>query len=195
MSDSTEPRPEQLSARERNDLLQIARQRAHVARGLAKQRAAQVLADFETQMATYYEALDDADWEAANQEAREAMKEANARIAARSRELGIPKRFAPRLSEPYWHTGLDYMSKEEKSSLRKAAHAQIEAAQKRAIFQIDQRSVEVQERIRVPGLTSPLAPELLASIPQVTDLMPVLQIKKVLALIGKTDDTPGAEDE
>jgi hypothetical protein len=178
----------QLSTRERNDLLQIARQRAHVARGLARQRAAQFMADFETQMATYYQALDDADWAAANQVAREALKEANARIAARSRELGIPKRFAPRLSEPYWHTGLDYMSKEEKSSLRKAAYAQIEAAQKRAIFQIDQRSVEVQERILVPGLTSPLAQELLASIPKVTELMPTLEIRKVLALIGKGGD-------
>ena len=55
---------EQLSPRERKDLLMLVRQRASVAKNLASQRAAEVLAEFDEQVATYYDFLDDDVWRA-----------------------------------------------------------------------------------------------------------------------------------
>jgi hypothetical protein len=186
-------KPDTLSSRERNDLLVMIRQRATIAKSLASQRAAELVADFDQQMATYYSFLDDDVWKEAVDKAHKVAEAANAEITQRCQELKIPKRFAPRLTMPYWvDSDAHYMTKSEKKDLRDAAKSRIEALRKVAITEITRRSIEAQEKVIVPGLTSPLAQQLLTSIPSVTDLMPTLSIQSIAKLIGKEQqDEPG----
>jgi hypothetical protein len=184
---------EQLSPRERNDLLMLVRQRASVAKNLASQRAAELLADFDEQIATYYNFLDDDVWRAAMTKAKAVAKASNDKIQQRCRELKIPKRFAPRLEMPYWvKNGFSYELERERKEFKEAAKAKIDAMKKAAVTEISRRSVEAQEKILIPGLTSPLAEKLLAEIPKIADLMPMLDIHVVAKLIGKDQpDEPG----
>jgi hypothetical protein len=86
-------------------------------------------------------------------------------IKQRCRELNIPKRFAPRLSMPCWvKNDTDYLTQAEKKELRQAAYSRVDAMKKQAVTEISRRSIEAQEKILVPGLTSPIAQKLLAEI-------------------------------
>ena len=80
---------------DRDSLLQIARQRARVAKTDAASYAAKLRADFEHQLDTHYPWDQDATWEAMAKLMEETKREAASKIAARSRELGIPDWAAP----------------------------------------------------------------------------------------------------
>ena len=61
----------------------------------AKQRSAEVLADFENQMGQHFSFNQDEVWAEASKVAMAAVAKANEQIKARCREIGIPDRFAP----------------------------------------------------------------------------------------------------
>ena len=152
--------------------------------------------DFDQQMVTYYSFLSDDTWREAVEKARAVAKTVNAEIEQRCRELNIPRRFAPRLQEPYWvGNDMSYRTRGEKAEFRQAAASKVDAMKKQAVTEITRRSVEAQEKILVPGLTSAIAQKLLATIPKVTDLMPTLDIRVVAKLIGKDDNAGSAEDD
>src|SRR5262245_65923375 len=92
---------------EREDLQRLVRQREKVLKSAAKQRSAELLADFENQMGSEFSFDDDAVWQRATQEAEAEVARAKQRIAARCRELGIPDRFAPTLQLHWPHLGYD----------------------------------------------------------------------------------------
>ncbi len=68
---------------------------------------AQVLADFENQIAAQYSFDDDAVWAAAAKAAETEVAKAQKRVAAQCQELGIPKRFAPSLGLHWVNSGND----------------------------------------------------------------------------------------
>jgi hypothetical protein len=66
-----------MTSRERNELISLCRTRARLAKQVADQRAAELLADFEAQLATEYAWDDDETWTEANRIAEAALADAN----------------------------------------------------------------------------------------------------------------------
>jgi hypothetical protein len=86
---------------EREDLQRLIRQREKVLKSAATQRSAELLAEFEQQLASIYCYDRDEIWSKAAELADKAGAEAQAMVAERCRELGIPEKFAPGLHW-YW---------------------------------------------------------------------------------------------
>jgi len=80
---------------EREDLLQVCRMRARVAKAEVSAVAARRRAEFEAQLATIYSYDTDDVWKECHESARVATEQAQERIAKRATELGIPRAFAP----------------------------------------------------------------------------------------------------
>jgi hypothetical protein len=87
---------------ERDELQRLIRQREKVLKSAAKQRSAELLADFENQMGQQFRPVDDAVFEQACKDAERVVEKANIAIAARCRELGIVAGFAPSV-DFFWH--------------------------------------------------------------------------------------------
>ncbi len=80
---------------ERTELGRLIRQRERVMKTAAAQRAAELRADFERQLAAEYQFDDDEVWIAATIAVKEVVRDADAAVAQRCRELGIPDKFRP----------------------------------------------------------------------------------------------------
>jgi hypothetical protein len=96
---------------EREDLQRLVRQREKVLKSAAKQRSAELLADFENQMGQEYSFDHDEIWKQAAEIAEREVAKAQKQIAARCCELGIPERFEPGLKLSCSHRGYDNMLK------------------------------------------------------------------------------------
>ena len=81
---------------ERKQLEQLIAGRKKVAKYAVQKRKAELLADVERQLAAIYRADDEA-WSDLSARADAAVKEADAELAKRCRELGIPEEFRPSL--------------------------------------------------------------------------------------------------
>jgi hypothetical protein len=159
---------------EREDLQRLVRQRERVQVAAARQRSADLLADFENQIAAQYRFDDDAIWAAAAKEAEREVDKAQTRIAERCVELGIPRQFAPGLLLNWRHRGYDNAVGKRRDELRKVAKAQIEALERKAIVEIQRGSIEAQTELALAGLTSAAARVFVERLPTVESLMPAL---------------------
>ena len=171
----------QMAASERKELCLIVRRREKYERSIAEQRSAELLADFEQQLATIYEFDTDATWKAAHDEADKVIEEAEAKIALRCAELGIPKECRPGLSFG-WHGRGQNAFKDRRNELRRVAESRIEAIERAARTQIERRSIEMQEKIMSDALTSDAARDMLTQLPTIASLMPPID---AAALIDK----------
>jgi hypothetical protein len=169
-----------MTAKERTDLMAMARMRSRVAKAQVAQRAAELEADFEEQLGTIYEFDRDEVWREAVRLASEAAAAASKVINDRCAELGIPPEFAPSLSGPGWYNRGANAVAERRAELRKMAKARIGAMAKRATAQIDAASVGVQEQLLSDGLTTAAAQTFFASMPTPADLMPPLALHALL---------------
>ena len=88
-------KPSTMTRAERTDLGALIRRREKLLKPAAKQRAAELMANFEKQISTIFSYDDDEIWEAAHASAEQAVEEAKAVIAQQCRKLGIPPEFAP----------------------------------------------------------------------------------------------------
>lgn len=104
---------------DRDQLLRVLRQRVKVAKTEVDQRAAELRADFERQLAARYTFGDEA-WQAITAEAKLAVDEADARIADICRERGIPAEFRPGLNLGWYGRG-ENAAKERRGELRKSS--------------------------------------------------------------------------
>jgi hypothetical protein len=86
-----------MSKSEREDLQRLVRQREKVLKTAAKQRLAEILADFEQQIASIYSYDQDEVWRGAHAAAEAVVADGRKIIAERCHELGIPREFAPTL--------------------------------------------------------------------------------------------------
>ena len=137
---------------EREDLQRLVRQREKVLKSAAKQRSSELIADFENQMGSEYSFDQDEVWAKATESAEREVKKAQAQVAARCRELGIPDRFAPSLSLQWCHRGYDNLIGRRKAELRRMAQTQIEAIERKAVTEIELSCLKAQEEIAVAGL-------------------------------------------
>jgi len=164
---------------EREDLQRLIRQRERVLKSAAKQRSAELLADFENQMGQEYSFDQDAVWEKATEAAKREVDKAQKLVAARCRELGIPSQFAPALTLNWRHRGYDNLVDRRRAELRRMAETQIEAIERKAITQIELSCLEAQEKVAVAGLTSKAARLFIDKMPSVQTLMPALSFDEV----------------
>lgn len=169
---------------EREDLQRLIRQREKVMKSAAKQRSAELLADFESQMAAEYRFDDDAIWAAAAKAAQAEVARAQERVAERCRELGIPKQFAPSLSLGWRHRGYDNALAERRAELRRVALKQIANIEQAAIVEIERASVTAQTELALSGVSSEAARAFVANLPNVESLMPGLSYRE---LAGEAD--------
>lgn len=168
-----------MSRRDREELAKLVRRREKLAKAAAGSRAAELLANFEQQLATTYDPLDSA-WREAHEEAVRAVEALNARIAARCQEQGIPARFAPSAVMGWSDRGENYTSR-RRAELRKVAQTRLAAVEKSAKTEIERRSVEIQTALVAGALESAEARTFLDSMPSAEALMPALSVPEIEA--------------
>jgi hypothetical protein len=167
---------------ERQDLARLVRQRARSDKASVEQRRAELLADFDEQLARIYTFDEDTTWKAAYEMADAAVKEAQATVEARCRELGIPKEFSPSVQIGWHERGQNVMAR-RRQELRRAAVSRLNAMEAGAKTAIERASVEAQTQLVADGLTSEAARGFLAALPTIATLMPALSAKTVAAEI------------
>jgi hypothetical protein len=157
-----------MSKSEREDLQRLVRQREKVLKSAAKQRSAELLADFENQMGSEFAFDDDAVWAQAYKEAQIEVRKAQGIIANRCRELGIPDRFAPNLEMRWRHRGYDNLVDKRKTELRVMATTRIRAIEQKATADIEMNCLKAQEQIALAGLTSGAARDFIEALPSLS---------------------------
>jgi hypothetical protein len=178
-----------MTKHEREDLQRLVRQRERVLKSAAKQRSAELIADFENQMGQEYAFDQDEVWEQAVKSVEPLVRKAQEQVAARCQELGIPRRFAPSMRLAWSHRGYGNAIAARRAELRRMAHTQVEAIEAKAITKIEQECLEAQTALAVAGLTSEAAKVFVGKLPTVEALMPALSF----AEIAGEADPPVAE--
>jgi hypothetical protein len=174
---------------EREDLQRLVRQREKVLKSAAKQRSAELIADFENQMGSEYAFDQDEVWTKAAEAAEREVKKAQAQVAAGCRELGIPDRFAPSLPLGWHHRGYDNLVGKRKAELRRMAQTQVAAIEQKAFVEIEVSCLNAQTKLALDGCTSEMARAFIESLPAIDMLMPRLSY----SAIAREADPPVVE--
>ena len=169
---------------ERTDLGALIRRRERLLKTAAKQRALELMADFEKQISAVFSYDDDETWQKAYSAAEQVVNEAKVTVAQRCRELGIPPEFAPGIDVVWYRRGQN-ASNERRTELRRVAKTRIDALEARAKTEIERVSVEQQTALISDGLTSVAAQAFLEQMPTAENLMPMLDIDQIKAVSGK----------
>jgi hypothetical protein len=167
---------------EREDLARLIRNREKVMKAAAVQRSAELLAEFEQQMASIYSYDQDEVWKAATEAAAAAVAVAQQTIAARCGELGIPARFAPYV-EFSWRGRGENAIGDRRAELRRVAKTRVDAIEKAACTKIEMLCLDAQSQILAHGLTSASAIEFFDGLPKVEVLMPPLEMASIEQMV------------
>lgn len=164
------PAGRKLARHETHDLGMIIKDRAKVLKAHIDAEKTTVLADFERQIAAIYEYDNDEVWKAAAERAAAVVKEAQAEVAKRCEELGIPKTFAPSLSIG-WNGRGENACKNRREELRRVAKAEVEAMAARAVVKVEQESLDLRTQVVAMGLLSDSAQTFLQTLKPVEEVM------------------------
>jgi hypothetical protein len=164
---------------EREDLQRLVRQREKVLKSAAQQRSGELLADFQNQMGQEYAFDQDEVWKNAVKTVGPLVKKAQAQIAERCSELGIPRQFAPTVHLSWSARGYRNSIEKRKAELRTMAKARIEAIEAKARTEIEMSCVKAQEQIALAGLISDAARAFIEELPGIETLMPALSFAEV----------------
>src|SRR5215472_12730158 len=157
----------------------LIRQREKLLRSAAAQRSAELMADFERQLASEYSWDQDEIWHQAFDTAKRALAEAKAIIATRCEELGIPAQFAPRARHLLECARPRRAFSQRRAELRAVTKTRIAAIEEDTCLKIELHSVELQTQLLKHALTSEAAMAFLDSLPAVDTLMPVLELARI----------------
>lgn len=164
----------EMTRAERLELTKIVRQRARLAKDDVNARQAQILADAEAALARRFKE-DDQAWAEITAEARDHLREVQAKIEAKCAEMGVPVNFRP-TAGMYWMSRGENADPKRRAELRKVVQSQAEASAKSARLEIDRQSVALQEQLMAGALESTAARDFLAALPTPEALMPALAI-------------------
>jgi hypothetical protein len=156
--------PTPMTKAERDELIKLVRRREKLAMSDVDRVAAERLADFEQQMASIYAPADDSRWAELHAQAATVVREADAALAERCRELRIPERFRPGLSLGWYERG-ENASAQRRAELRTVAKTRIDAMAKAAKVEVERQSIAVQTELVASGLSSGEARAFLATMP------------------------------
>lgn len=190
---------ERMTKAERRELATLARKRAKLLKAQTAERRAQVMADFEGQLASIYTPDDAAAMKRLHMVARAAVQKTSDELAARCRELGIPERFAPHIELSWYGRGENAIAS-RRNELRMVVRTRLDALEKQAKTQIEAACVETETRLIHDGLTSEAAQQFLASMPTPDQLMPSFDLSEIAGLLPartrqKFDDVVALRDE
>jgi hypothetical protein len=173
---NVEPVTQRMTRAERDELTGIVKLRARVARANVETRKAELLADFEEQIATRYQA-DDARWAEATATAERAVAEANAQIAAVFAANGIPSHYQPHI-ELWWTSRGENHTAGRRTELRRVAVTRLEAQARAAKLEIDRAEATLRTELAASGLQSGEARAWLDRIPAPEQLLPRLDVEE-----------------
>jgi hypothetical protein len=173
---------------ERDELAKLLKARSRLAGRVVEQRAAELLAEAEQQLAAEY-TFDNSAWRELIAAASAAVREADAALAERCRLLGIPKEFRPRFTADFYRRG-ESASKERRAELRKVAQTRLAAMAKAARVAIETQALDGLTKLAAGALESAEATAFLAAMPTVEVLMPALDVKALrpLALSRQSEE-------
>src|SRR5262249_51450520 len=154
----------QMAKWEAQELCKLIRARIKVAQRAAESRSAELRADFEAKLAAEYIPEDDPVWAELYAEGDKAIAEADARIAERCRERGIPEAFRAKMILGGRVRG-ENVYKDRRAELRRVANAAIAALEAKAKAEIERQAVEYQTALRAGRLDSAAARASLDSMP------------------------------
>lgn len=167
-----------LARHETHDLGMIIKERAKVLKAHIEAEKARVLADFEQQIAAEYKFDQDDVWKEAAEKAGAVVKEAQAAIAKRCEEMGIPKTFAPSLHIAWSERG-ENACKSRRAELRRVAKAEVEAMAAAAVVKVERDSLDLRTQVVAMGLLSDAASTFLHTLKPVEEVMHRLEFTKV----------------
>jgi hypothetical protein len=166
-----------MSKGERDELAKITRQRGRVAKAQIEAVKAELLADVEAKLSAQFSAEDEM-WREANAIADQAERDANAVIAQRCDERGIPAAFRPK-RQSYWVPRGDNLDPSRRAELRKLASARIDQSGKAAKLTIEAQEADTLTELYAGGLTSDAAREFLDKMPDPRSLMPTIELDEL----------------
>jgi hypothetical protein len=183
---------------ERRELATLARKRARLLIAATAERRAEIMADFEAQLASIYTGNDDAEMRRLRMVASAAVQEVEERLAEHCREAGIPERFAPHLRLDWYGRGENALAS-RRSELRTVVRTRLDALEKAAKTEIERACVDTETRLISEGLSTDAAREFLASMPTPDELMPTFDVSEIAQLLPrhtreKTDDMATLRD-
>ena len=171
---------------ERTELERIIKGRRRVATRRVEQRKADLLADAEQRLAAEYK-FDDEAWADVTKAADEAVKDADAIVAAKCRERGIPPEFRPSLHIE-WHRRGENLCRYRRTELRKVAQTRIDSMARGALLEIETSTLDGLTQLATGALESHEARQFLEAMPSVEALMPAIDVAELgpLALAAET---------
>ena len=172
------------------NLERLIRKQERVRKAAMDQRAAELKADFEAQISAKHSFDDDKIWKEAFKLVRDTVDAAQAEVAKRCEEIGIPAEFAPSI-ECHWYSRGENGVRQRRDELRRKADAEIAALKRSARTQIEMWSLRAQTDLASQTLTSDAAKVFLEKMPSTAELMPKLEFQQVTALLdGKPGSSP-----
>lgn len=165
------------------NLERLIRKQERVLNAATDQRAAELKADFEAQMAARYSFDQDEVWKEAYSLVKQITEQAQDQVAKRCEGIGIPREFAPSIA-CHWYRCGENATKDRQAELRKKAVAEIDALKRSARTQIEMWSLRAQTDLASQTLTSEAAKTFLNNMPSTADLMPKLEFQQVQGLLG-----------
>jgi hypothetical protein len=175
----------QITKGEQAELQKLINRRERVLKQVAASRSAELMANFEQQMAAEYRFDDREVWAEATRYGEAAVAEANDRIAQECAKLGIPSQFAPCVVFGWLGRG-ENGSKHRRDELRRVARTRIEAIEQRALVDISHEALLAITEIVSLGLVSQAAQRFLHELKPLERLMPPLDFRSIEeTLIGK----------
>jgi hypothetical protein len=159
---------------EREELLKMLKSRARVAKGDIDYRKAEIMADFEAQMARVYDPQDEA-FRQVTEEARATVERADQEIAARCRELGIPDTLRPS-AHFLWSNRGENATSQRRAELRRVAQTRLDAEVQKAKHHVDKVFQGGYEQLAVGALDSAEARRFLESMPTAESMIVPLDL-------------------
>jgi len=165
---------DEMTGRDREQLVKLVRARARQAVREADMREKILLAEVQEQLTAEFDAHDRL-WADAVVIAQEAAAKANAHIRSVCSDLGIPPKDAPGLELAWRSRNSDYADKSRRAELRKLAETKLAALTKVAKTEIQGAALDTEEQLVIGGLTSDAARQFVeTTMPTVEGLMPAL---------------------
>ena len=190
--------PERMTASERDSLFKLARLKIRNKRRDVDEEQAHQLAEVDCQLAAQYE-VDHEQWADITKEANRLVKEADAKIAAKCKEMGVPLKFRPGLSLGWYGRG-ENATRDRRTELRRVAQSELAARAKTAKVELDRAEERILTEITAAGLRSSEATKFLDTmVPLIDKLMPKLELstleRKVPLLQGVSHRGHGYDDD
>jgi hypothetical protein len=165
--------PEPMNKADRDALIKIVRARAKQVEREADIRQKILLAEVQNLVSAEYSARD-ALWADAVTITEDFARKANDQIRAQCADLGIPPQHAPELTMGFRRRSSEFSDSQRRAELTKLAEPKLAALTSMAKTQIQGAALDAEEKLVLGGLESSEARQILALMPTVEQLMPLL---------------------